>query len=591
VAKRKNNQQVSPRVQPSADSSINPGTRRVEFFRDELNVLLPIYYMIRDVIQGEQAIKGLMAVMSGYQDGVGNGGIPLSYIDILITRAIRYLPMPNAEDQSNKNRQRYKAYVLRAQWYNVTARTLEGMVGQVFLRPPEATIPTELEMLTDDADGGGLSLVQTAARCVRHALSYGRGGILIDYPVTNGQVTKKDLEEGDIRPTLIVYNPWDIINWRVEMRGAKKVLVFLVLREVLDEEGDDGFQMSTYTQYRVLRLDPETGWHTSQTYRKNGPKGPTLDETYRSSDTAGYSESALVSPTNSKGQPFDYIPFQFFGSENNDVLPNKPPLYDIAALNIGHYRNSADYEESCFLVGQPTIALSGLSEDWVANQLQGAVSFGSRGTIPLPVGAKAEILQVKANSMPMEAMKEKEAQMVALGAKLVQPQRVAKTATQQIIETTSESSPLANIAKNVSTALVWALGVAADFVGAAKDKITYKLNQDFDLTSMTADDQNATILQWQSGALASSEMRTVLRKSGNATLTDVEWKAEVRADIEAGIIADPVAPVETPDVESPNDGGVPAPGGSGTPPAKGRSGAGGPQPGARRRLSPPKGSK
>lgn len=537
---------------------------RVNYYREELNELLPAYYMIRDCVLGEQAVKGMIGTQSNYQSGAGNGGLPLTTTNILITRALRYLPQPNAEDKSLANIERYKAYVTRAVFYDVASRTLEGLTGQIFLRDPLVELPSEINLLREDSDGGGLTLDQTANRCVRHCICYGRAGILVDYPITNGQVTVKDIENGDIHPTLIVYNPWDIINWRVEMRGAKKLITFLVLREVIDEEGDDGFQLSTYEQFRVLRLDPDSGDHVTELY---------------STTQSGFTQTATYTPKDGKGNTFKEIPFTFVGSENNGVLPNKPPLYDLCSLNIAHYRNSADYEESCFIVGQPTPVITGVSEDWVKNELKGALNFGARAAIPLPVGATASLLQAKENTMPMEAMKQKEQQMVALGAKLVQVQRVAKTATQQIIETTSESSPLANISKNVSAAIEWALGVACQFVGIVATGIQYELNKDFDLTSMTSDDQNAVVLQWQSAAIASSEMRTVLRRAGTATLTDAEWKAEVKSDIEAGIIADPTATAQPigSEAKEPTDGGTPP---------KAPSDAGGPQPGAVRQ--PPK---
>jgi hypothetical protein len=281
-------------------------------------------------------------------------------------------------------------------------------------------------------------------------------------------------------------------------------------------------------------------------------------------------------PKDASGNNLTEIPFHFVGSENNDIAPNRPPLYDLASMNIGHYRNSADYEESCFITGQPTPVLSGLSEDWVHNVLKDVVTFGSRASIALPVGAKAELLQAKENSMPIEAMKMKELQMVALGAKLVQLQRTSRTATQQIIETTSESSTLANISVNVSHAMQWALGIAQKYVTKGTSAIKYALNKDFDLTSMTADDQNAIIKQWQSAAIAFPEMREALRKAGIATMEDAAAKTAIEADIKSGLIPDPAMVAgsmnKVPDSKAPSD-------------------AGGPQPKLIRRQSKPQGSK
>ena len=58
-------------------------------------------------------------------------------------------------------------------------------------------------------------------------------------------------------------------------------------------------------------------------------------------------------PTSAQGQPLTRIPFQFIGWENNDETPDLPPLYDLSIINLAHYRNSADYEEACYITGNP----------------------------------------------------------------------------------------------------------------------------------------------------------------------------------------------------------------------------------------------
>jgi len=541
---------MKTKVSPRTASTSKPA--KVNFTREELSNLLPQYYLIRDAIDGEPAIKGLTGTGASGVSGAGNGGFSGLIDNQVLSRAKKYLPQPNAEDQSPSNIERYRSYVTRAVFYGVTGRTLEGMAGQIYLREPIVELPTELELLKEDADGGGLTLDQTSHKAVRLGIAHGRGGMLVDYPITDGPATKQDIADGEIRPTITVYPPWDIINWRVETEGAKRRLTFLVLRETIDEEGEDGFQLNSFEQYRVLRLNPTDGTHSVEIYRQSRD---------------GFAQLKTANPKNSKGKPLTEIPFHFFGSENNEVNPNRPPLYDLAALNIAHYRNSADYEEACFIAGQPTPVLAGLSEDWVKNVLNGVVTLGSRAAIPLPVGATAALLQAQENSMPIEAMHHKEDQMVALGAKLIQNRQTAETATAKIIDTSSESSTLANVSKNVSAVMVWALQIAGDFVGVDVDGIKYALNKDFDLTSMTADDQNAVISQWQDGAISWPELRTVLRRAGTATEDDDAAKKQIAADIKAGLIPDPAmknkppAPAAVPGQQkkAPSDAGGPQP--------------------------------
>ena len=90
----------------------------------------------------------------------------------------------------------------------------------------------------------------------------------------------------------------------------------------------------------MLRLNTDKQY-TQQLYDENGD---------------AITEEIVIRGAN--GQPFDYIPFQFIGSRDN--LPNidEPILYDIARVNIGHFRNSADQENNLSVHGGGTLVVS-----------------------------------------------------------------------------------------------------------------------------------------------------------------------------------------------------------------------------------------
>lgn len=474
----------------------------VAFVRKDLKALLPLYKAIRDAIDGEVKIKA---------------------------GKTKYLPQPNAEDESEENVARYEAYIERAVFYNVTARTLKGFVGQIFLKDPVIEVPTLLNIVVEDANGGGVSITQSSKKAVGYVLSHGRAGLFVDYPATEGPATRAQLEAGDIRPTLNLYAPWRVLNWRTTKRGAREILSLVVLSETY-VKSDDGFEMKEAEQFRVLRLgksqdnvqegiDESEDVYTVEVWRKEGGK-------------FGISES--YQPRDSSGALLKEIPFTFIGSENNDVDIDNPPLYDLASLNIAHYRNSADYEESCFIVGQPTPYFAGLTEEWVKNVMGGTVTLGSRGAVPLPEGGSAGLLQAESNTMPKEAMEHKERQMVALGAKLVEQQTVQRTATEADLEATSENSTLSSSAKNVSAAYKWGLEWCAVFVGAPETGIVFELNTEFDISNMTPQERAQLISEWQAGAISFTEMRESLRKVGVAKLDDDKAKTEIEAELDDG---------------------------------------------------------
>lgn len=471
----------------------------VSFVRPELSKLLPMYYLIRDAIAGEPTVK---------------------------EARMKYLPMPNASDQSKENKARYDAYIARAVFYNVARRTLFGLIGQVFMRDPVVKVPALLNPLVANATGSGINLTQLSKKAVSLNLAYSRAGILVDYPTTegNGGASVADLEAGRIRPTLYVYAPTEIINWRTIDRGAEEVLSLVVIFETWCVQ-DDGFEMKNSGQFRVLRLDDE-GYYVHEIWREPNPTKADGTKIPR----GNYQLHEVFKPTDANGNRLDEIPFMFMGSENNDVNPDNPNFYDLASLNLAHYRNSADYEESCYVVGQPTPVLTGLTEEWVNNVLKGTVAFGSRVGIPLPTGADAKLLQAEPNTMLKEAMDTKERQMVALGAKLVEQKEVQRTATEAELEAASEGSTLASATKNVSAAFEWALKWAARWVGAGDAGVKFELNTDFDIARMTPDERRQIIEEWQKGAITFTEMRTGLRKAGIATEDDAKAKADIAKD-------------------------------------------------------------
>lgn len=196
-------------------------------------------------------------------------------------------------------------------------------------------------------------------------LAYSRSGIFVDYPETKEGATVAELQNGNIRPTINVYSPLEIINWRVVEFGAEERLSLVVLAESFCYF-DDGFERKEAPQFRVLYLDKD-GEYNIDIYREaNSYSDFKEDKSY--SETV-FTVAKSVKPRGPDGKPLNYIPFMFIGSENNDSNPDNPNFYDLADLNIAHFRNSADYEESCFITGQPTPVVSGLTETWYEDVL------------------------------------------------------------------------------------------------------------------------------------------------------------------------------------------------------------------------------
>jgi hypothetical protein len=457
----------------------------VTFTHPLLRRFLRQYEVIRDCIAGEMEVKH---------------------------RKTKYLPAPNPGDNSPSGIARYDGYLTRAVFYNVAQRTVGGMVGQIFLRDPIVEVPKALEPIIEDATGGGVPLQQMAMELAGHALPYGRAGLFIDYPQTNEPTSLADIMDGSVGPKFIAIRPWDILNWSVTRIGSDLVLNLVVFKEEYFDQ-TDGYTTVQRSRYRVLRLV------NNETYQL---------EVYENKLGGAPDQTSI--PVGADGKSFDRLPFTFVGSDTNDSRVSNPPMYDLCALNIAHYRNSADYEESIFLTGQPTPWAAGLTEEWVKNVMGDKIGLGSRAIVMLPVGGSFGIEQITPNTIAKEGMDQKEAQMLALGAKLVEGSQTQRTATEATYDNVSETSILSQVAKNTSDAIEFALGWAADYVGVPKDAIEYDLNTEFDLVNLSPQERQQLLKEWQTGAISFTEYRLNLRRAGVASQSDADAKAEIQAE-------------------------------------------------------------
>lgn len=460
----------------------------VQFKRPEYDAAQSRWSLVRDVCKGSETVK---------------------------KRGDLYLPRPNPSDDSEDNKLRYKSYQARAVLYNATGRTKNSLTGAVFRTWPTLTVPGALDYVNKDADGQGISIYQQSQSVIGHLLEVGRHGLLVDYPsVASGAVSRADSQASGIRPTIASYVAEAIINWKVRKVGGQYLLSLIVLKEVVDKDTEDGFGVEAKDQYRVLRLTDEGVYQQELWTEENG-----WEEAME-----------VVQPLDGAGRPWQVIPFMFLGSENNDSSIDDAPLYDMAEINVGHYRNSADYEEASFLVGQPQPWMAGLDEQWRDHLEETGIYLGSRAPWLLPQGGTCGMLQAQPNTLAKEAMDAKEDQMVALGARLIERGSAVKTATQADNESAAEHSVLSLVVSNVSEAYTQCLMWMAQFLNIS-GTIEYKLNQDF--TQITLD---ATILTGlfnavQGGKLPESDFWQYLRDRGviNPEKTDDQIRGELEA--------------------------------------------------------------
>jgi len=377
---------------------------------------------------------------------------------------------------------------------NFTLKTLTGLTGSAFLKPITVDLQSNLEYLADDVDGVGTTIEQQAKEAVDQDLRKGRFGLLADMPETEGETTLASMENGSTVPRITRYHAENIINWNYRLQGSAQKLDLVVLTEEVNN-GVDKFSHDTELQYRVLALD-EDGFYYQQIY------------------SAELEVTDPVYPRQA-GSLMTEIPFFFIGVADNTATVDASPIYPIAELNIGHFRNSADTEENSFVASQAMLILA-LSEQINAEQWRkdnpDGVRIGSRRGLNVGSGGNASFIQAAESDKAQKLMEMKKSQAVELGAQIIQPGTQITAETARIQQSVNHST-LSSIAKNVTSAYRDALTVCAGFLGSDYDS-SFKLNQDFYMSTLTAQDRAQWVSEIQQGITPRTLYYIKLREAG-----------------------------------------------------------------------------
>ena len=458
--------------------------------------------LVRDCVEGSASVKRARAYGSNTQ-----GADPRN--SLYNMEGSKYLPVPNQEDTSTENRNRYIAYRDRANFVNFTSNTKDGLIGMATRVEPQIELHQSIQHMEDNATGSGMGIVGLYNRTLSEVLEVGRYGLLVDYPQNEDENGKTIAQTQGLECYVKCYPAESIINWKTDNYNGQKRLTMVVLAEDVEKESEDGFKCDVETWHRVLYLND--GVYEQQMY---------------DADDNIYGDPII--PRDYSGNVWREIPFCFVGTVDNDPVPDNAVLYDLAEVNIAHYRNSADFEESCFMVGQPTPVLTGLTKAWVEDVMDGEVHIGSRSAIMLPEGGNAVLMQAGSNQMPENGMKMKEEQMVKIGAKIISDRGGNETAEAARIRFAGQTSKLSTIVNNIEKAFEKIFEWSMMFMGGSGEN-TIELNRDFYDSSANPQMIMAQIQLLDRAVIAKADVRDNLKEMGvlNPDRTDEEIDVEM----------------------------------------------------------------
>ena len=455
--------------------------------REEYADLLEYQLANRAAVQGQRAIR--------------KGGtkflMPLASMMCSTTydrdnrAVVNYSPVLTTE-----GRAKYNKYLHNAYFYGASGRTVTGLSGLIFAKPPISELSPQIDYFNQNVDGKGKTLNDFASELVNDAFQSVWSGVLVARPSTPEGASQLDVERANLRPKLLHYKFESIINWDYTTINNKEVLSLLVLVEQVTKR--TGFKVENEKQYRVLELI--NGVYHQSLYDKD--------------------ESLIeeVAPVTINGNQATEIPFYWLQAGEG----TKAVIDDLVDCNFQHYNIYADYGSklhySSFVIYYETGVNNGESQNMVVGN---GVKWngGSESSFG--------ILQPDGNADSHRiALQDTEQRMAALGAEMLKP-RVSgvESGEAKALDQVAQNSTTANVANTVSEILVRACNFASMWMGGAEDTV-YSLNTDYNPTGMNPQLLTALMAAVQSENTISGQTLYELMQKGEVASNDRTYEEE-----------------------------------------------------------------
>jgi len=431
--------------------------------------------------------------------------------DYLRQNSEAFLPLEPREDYDA-----YLARVNRAVFSPFTQRLIRAATGLVLRKPITLTgDPYWTEMFKMDVDGCKSDLDEYARRVLMCSLTYGQSHILVDYPAPSGARSLAEERAQDRRPYWIEVDPINLYGWRLDREANYGNLIQVRLAEkAVLPSGQFGEQV--FDQIRVI----EPGRY--RVFRKKEQ----LEEMYDVSDNSSVGEFEVATTQKDYKQvesgsfSLGEIPLVTIYSGKTDNLVSKPPLLDIAYLNLAHFQRQADLIHSLHVASQPMLVMEGYDDQ--TKDLAISVNY-AMATQP---GNKIYYVEPASSAFDAQSaeIKELQMQMATLGISTLSQQKfVAESADARRLDRVDTNSMLAMVSMELEQKLQKAFNLSAEYVGIEPPEV--KISRDFDIERLIGQDITALTSLFDQQVIDRDEFRDILVQ-GEVLPTANEAKSE-----------------------------------------------------------------
>ena len=447
-----------------------------------------------------------------------------------------YLPRP----PGMKDAEVYAFYLRNATWFDATARTMRGLHGTLFRKPPYIPDLTEqYRYRMADFDGQGSDFLQVAKTASWEQLLVGRYGLLVSGPLDSGQPAmatpwfaeqimeckESVMPTGERKLTRL-----KLVDTVPGMKRHTRRLRVIVLE--LDQQGK-----LVVTKHLANEATHVEHFHINPYSGHPFPFGPNVylntgisigsfpitefSQLYELSlPITEFTQESVEYPTR-MGERLDFIPFVLFQPSETryeQVIP--PPIRGLVDENFAHYIASASYERGRYRLSDPMVAIF---DSALRSQMQSGetveVKAGGDRFLVFNTGGDAKIIgmdpeALKALKDPMELRRE---QMVLLGSRLLEtPRKLVEATKTHEIRMGSENATLVDIAEanehgmnRVLEYILWWQGESDQFI--ADNKCT--MARDFVPSGLDPNLLRELVKAWLDGAISKQTMLHNLKQN------------------------------------------------------------------------------
>jgi hypothetical protein len=350
--------------------------------------------------------------------------------DAMRKAGVRLLPKAPAESIDAYN-YRLAVSVL----YNGMRRTVETLAGKPLAEPLKFgdNVPQQIQDWCDDVDLQGRDLHAFAHAVFVQAIADGISHILVEYPTTALGATLAEKKVTGARPYFLHLKHDQILGWKSErIAGVETLTELRFLETVTEPKGR--WLVEQVEQIRVLMRD---AW---ETYRKDAQGNWAL-----------FDQGPVT---------LGAIPLATVYADRCGYMQARPPLLDLAHLNVEHWQSSSDQSNILHIARVPILFASGFREGTLVLGANSAVSNDD---------PTATLSYVEHTGAAIEAgrlsIKDIEERMCLMGAQLLVKKPGTRTATEKAIDTAEANSALSLMARNLEDSLEYALQFMADWEG------------------------------------------------------------------------------------------------------------------------------